>query len=299
MRHWVVKIIKTAFWITGFVLLAAALVLVGHLSTNNMEFSQYNGGWNGTSRFFSDLDRHRLTEISEPAQLMSNSTNITLLIIAPWRQPTNQELAGYRAFMEQGNTIVLADDFGTGNAILRGLKSRISILPGNVSSLDREYADPYSVVVYQSSNETPVKNIPSLLLNRPAPLQGGTPLMRTSVMSWVDFNGDRKINNNEVLGTVTVIAADEIGSGRLIVVSDPSIFINSMYDVDQPDNRFFIQNLVNGNDPVLLDQMNSRTRDAEGPNEILHLIKTRLMIELLFMCVLMLFIAWVWKRKIV
>ena len=293
------RIIKTAFWITGLVLLAAALVLVGHLSTNYLEFSQYNGGWNGTSRFFSDLDRHRLVEISEPAQLMSNSTNTTLLIIAPWRQPTDQELAGYRAFTERGNTIVLVDDFGTGNAILRELKSRISILPGNVSSLDRKYADPYTVVVYPSANETLIDNIPSLLLNRPAPLQGGTSLMRTSVMSWIDLNGDRQINNNEVLGTITVIAADNIGSGRLIVVSDPSIFINSMYDVEQPNNQLFIRNLVNGNEPVLLDQMNSRTRDAEGLNEILHLIKTRLMIELLFVCMLMLFIAWIWKRKII
>ena len=293
------RIIKTAFWITGLVLLAAALVLVGHLSTNNLEFSQYNGGWNGTSRFFTDLDRHRLVEISEPAQLISNSTNTTLLIIAPWRQPTDQELAGYRRFIERGNTIVLADDFGTGNAILRELKSRISILPGNVSSLDRKYADPYTVVVYPSANDTLIDNIPSLLLNRPAPLRGGTPIMQTSVMSWVDLNGDRKINNLEVLGAINVIASDNIGSGRIIVVSDPSIFINSMYDIEQPNNQLFIHNLINGNEPVLLDQMNSRTRNAEGLNEILHLIKTRLMIELLFVCVLMLFIAWIWKRKII
>lgn len=299
MNPWQVRIIKTAFWITGLVLLAAALVLVGHLSTNNLEFSQYNGGWNGTSRFFSDLDRNRLVEISEPAQLISNSTNTTLFIIAPWRQPTDQELAGYRVFIERGNTIVIADDFGTGNAILRELKSRISILPGNVSSLDRKYADPYTVVVYPSANETLIDNIPSLLLNRPAPLKGGTSLMRTSVMSWIDLNGDRQINNNEVLGTITVIAADNIGLGRLIVVSDPSIFINSMYDIEQPNNQLFIHNLINGNEPVLLDQMNSRTRDAEGLNEILHLIKTRLMIELLFVCVLMFFIAWIWKRKII
>ncbi|MDO9035561.1 MAG: DUF4350 domain-containing protein [Methanoregula sp.] len=281
------------------VLIAAALVLVGHLSTNYLEFSQYNTGWNGTSRFFSDLDRHRLVEISEPFQLMSNSTNTTLLIIAPWRQPTDQELSGYRAFIERGNTIILADDFGTGNQILRGLKSRISILPGNVSSLDRKYADPYSVVVYPSGNETLIENIPSLLLNRPAPLRGGTPIMQTSVMSWVDLNGDRKINNFEVLGAINVIASDNIGNGRIIVVSDPSIFINSMYDFEPPYNRIFMQNLVNGNEPVLIDQMNSRTRDAEGANEILHLIKTKLMVELLFVCVLMLFVAWIWKRKII
>ena len=53
------KTIRATTWIAVAVLVAAAFILVMHLSTNTMEFSHYNSGWNGTSLFFSDLDRHR------------------------------------------------------------------------------------------------------------------------------------------------------------------------------------------------------------------------------------------------
>lgn len=293
-----VKTIKAAFWFTGLVLLFSALILVGHLSTNTMEFSRYNTGWNGTSQFFSDLDRHRLVEISDSQQLTMYPANATLLIIAPDQNLTEAERVAYRAFLERGNTIILADDFGTGKAILRGIGSRIAIRPGNVSSIDREYADSYSVVAYRSENETPVQNIEKLLLNRAAPLEGGTSLVRTSIMSWIDANGDKRINNNEQLGSFTVIAAEEIGNGRLIVISDPSIFINSMYaDNTIGDNQLFIKNLVNGEGPVLIDQTNSRTRDAQGLNEILHVIRTTLLIEIVLFSLLMVVIAWLWRQK--
>ena len=293
-----VKKIRAAFWFAGLVLLCAALILVGHLSTNSLEFSRYNTGWNGTSQFFSDLDRHRVVGISDLTQLTTYSANATLLIIAPYRQPTTGERAAYRAFIERGNTIILADDFGTGNAILRGTGSRISILPGNVSSIDREYADSYSAVAYRSANVTPMQNIQKILLNRAAPLEGGTTLVRTSIMSWIDENGDRRINNNEPLGSFAVIAADEIGNGRLIVISDPSIFINSMYAEDARwDNRLLINNLVGGDGVILVDGTNSRTRDAQGLNEILHVIRTTLLTELVLCGMLMLGIAWAWRQK--
>ena len=53
-----VRTIKAAFWVAGIVLLASALILTAHLTSNTLEFSQYNANLNGTSRFFSDLDRH-------------------------------------------------------------------------------------------------------------------------------------------------------------------------------------------------------------------------------------------------
>lgn len=282
----------------GLVLLFAILVFFVHISSNNLDFSMDNTGWNGTSRFFSDLDRHRVERIAGPAQLSTRKDNATLLLIAPARLPSGPEISAYRAFLDHGNTMVIADDFGTGNAILQGIGSSISILPGNLSSIDREYADSYSVVVYQALNASPVENVKSLLLNRPASLKGGTPLMRTSTLSWVDMNGDRRINNNEVLGVSVVMASDPLWQGRLVVLSDPSIFINAMADAGQAhDNRQLIRNLKDRPGPLLIDEMNSRTRDAGGVGEILHVIRTTLIIKVLMVSVLVLIIAWVWKRK--
>ena len=294
------RIIRTAFWVAGLVLLAAALVLTVHVSSNNLEFSRYNTGWNGTSTFFSNLDRHDVTMINDPGELASYQNNTILLVIAPSRQPSDTELSAYRTFLERGNIIFLADDFGSGNAILQGLGSRITILEGNLSSVDREYADSNSIVVYRTINESYVKDSVSLVLNRPAPLEGGTPLLVSSIMSWVDENGDNRLNNEETMGQYPVMTEDEIGKGRLDVFSDPSIFINSMQESDQPgDNRRFVQDLVNSNRTVLVDQMNSRTGDAEGFSEILHLVRTTITIEFLFLALLVLMTIWAWRRKMV
>ena len=206
---------RRAFWIAGLVLLAAALLLTAHLTSNTLEFSRYNTGWNGTSLFFSALDRHRVTDITDPAGLAGYNNTTLLLIIAPEREPTGQETDAYRAFLQRGNTILLADDFGSGNAILRGMGSRISILPGNLSSLDRAYGDPYSVVVYNVTNVSPVGSLSAVVLNRAAPLEGGTPLLRTSFLSWTDTNGNERIDSEEALGTFSVMAREEIGNGEL------------------------------------------------------------------------------------
>ncbi len=280
-------------------LLAASFVLVLHLSTNNMEFSRYNTGWNGSSAFFSDLDRHRMVEIYEPGELSGNPHNSTLLIIAPQHHPTAQDLAAYQAFLDEGNTIFIADDFGTGNEILSGLGSRISILPGNLSSLDRRYGDPYSVVVYRSLEASPVPLPVSSALNRPAALEGGSPLMMSSVMSWIDANGDRKLNWIEDMGTFPVMASEPRGHGWIIVLSDPSILINSMYtQSENSDDRDLIRAVANGDGQMLVDQMNSRTADASGLSEILHVIRTTTIIEIIILCLLMLTLAWAWKKRI-
>ncbi len=299
-HNWKVGTIRAAFWVAGAVLLAAVLVLTVHLSSNSLEFSRYNTGWNGTSAFFSDLDRHQVVMVTDPAQLAPYRNNTILLVIAPDRQPKVSEISAYRAFVERGNTLFLADDFGTGSSILSGLGSRITILEGNLSSVDREYADPYSVVVYRMANGSIPTRATRLVLNRPAALDGGDTLFMTSLLSWIDLNGDKRISAGDIMGQFPVMSEEQIGKGRLVVFSDPSIFINSMLEPDQPgDNLRFVRDLVTTNGTVLIDQMNSRTRDAEGISEILHVIRTTIPIELLFLALLVLAAVWAWRRRMV
>ena len=291
---------KTAFWIAALVLLASALLLTAHLTSNSLEFSKYNTGWNGTSVFFSGLDPHRVTFVFAPADLAPYRNNTLLLIIAPERLPTVQETAAYRSFLERGNIILLADDFGTGNAILRGIGSRIVILPGNLSSIDRAYNDPYAVVAYPVANVSPVRSISAILLNRPAPLEGGDPLLTSSIMSWIDTNGNKRIDRDEMMGRFAVMAHEKAGKGEIIVLSDPSIFINPMQDPGAKyDNQKLIDDIVNRADPVLIDQMNSRTTGTEGMSTILHVMKTSLSTEIVLIIVLLLIAAVAWRKKLV
>jgi hypothetical protein len=292
--------IRPAFWFAGAVLLVAALVLTVHVSSNNLEFSRYNTGWNGTSAFFSDLDRHQVGVVTDIRDLSRYPNNTLLLVIAPSRAPTAAETAAYRSFVTRGNTLFLTDDFGNGNAILENLGSTIAILPGNLSSIDREYADAHAVIAYRAGNGSFVTNTVSLVLNRPAALEGGDPLLMSTVLSWIDENADRRINGNEVMGQFPVMAEEQIGSGKVVVFSDPSIFINSMLESNQPgDNRRFVQDLTGGNGTILVDQVNSRTAHAEGASEILHLIRTTIVLELIALSLLVAAVIWAWRRKIV
>jgi hypothetical protein len=290
--------IRSEFWIAGGVLLASVFLLFVHLSANNMEFSQYNVGWNGTSSFYSDIDRHRSVEITDQKQLTGYSPNTTLLIIAPYRHPTTDEIAAYDAFLQDGNTIFLADDFGTGNEILAGLGSSISILPGNLSSFDRKYEDSFSVIAYRSEDESPVPLPSSITLNGPAALAADHPLMLTSVLSWIDTNGDGRLNAGESMGTFPVLARESMGRGQLIVLSDSSVFINSVYSENENDRELF-RDIVSRDGPILIDQMNSRTADTTGFSEILHVIRTITTSEILMLCLMMLILAYAWKKKII
>jgi hypothetical protein len=292
--------IRATTWLVGIVLLAAVFLLAVHLSANNMEFSRSNIGWNGTSSFFSDLNRHHTVDIIDPGQLAGYPPNTTLLIIAPYRHPTAEELAAYSAFLKKGDTIFLADDFGTGNEILSGIGSHVSLLPGNLSSLDRRYPDSYSVIAYRAVDEEPFSLPSDIALNRPAALDGGSPLMLTSIMSWIDLNGEHRLTRGEELGTYPVMVTESIGTGQLIVLSDPSIFINSMYS--QPENgnnRDLIRNIVTLNNQVLIDQQNSRTAGASGFSEILQVIGNTSTIEIFIICLLMLGTALAWRKKII
>lgn len=294
-----VRTIKSGYWIAGLVLLAAALILTAHFSTNTREFSQFNDNWNGTSQFFSLLDRHHTVMVQESSQLAPYRNSALLLIIAPRRAPTSEEILAYQGFLDRGNTLILADDFGSGKEILRRIGSRITVEGGNLSSIDRHYADPYTLIVYQTRNASPVQNCHALIMNRPSALDGGEPLMMSSVMSWVDVNGNRRLDSDEMMGQFAVISQEEISRGRIVVIADPSIFINSMQDPDPAwDNPRLMQNLVDYPGTVLVDQMNSRTMDTDGMSSILHVLRTQFIFEVLFFGILMLVIAWVWRQKI-
>ena len=288
---------KPVLWFVGL-LVAASLVLASvHLAANTLDSSRYNLGWNGTSRFFSDLDRNRVTDVTSLAALGSRRNSL-LLIIAPAREYSDKEIPAYRRYLEDGNTIVLADDSGLGNGLLMGLGSRIVIQRGPLLSFDREYNDPAMIVV------TPVKNAsvpgdPSrMVLNEPGSVEGGEPLLTSSFMSWTDANGNGRIDSSEPLGRHAVLAREDLGKGELLVLADPSIFINSMYGPEGPgDNRKFISYLVTNSSTVLIDQVNSRTAGDAGTSLAVHALRKDPVATFAILAAGVLVIAAVWMRR--
>lgn len=52
----------------------------------------------------------------------------------------------------------------------------------------------------------------------------------TSPKAWVDLNGDNKLSPDEVVGSVGVIVAGELGAGRFVIFGDDAIFQNKFLD---------------------------------------------------------------------
>jgi hypothetical protein len=65
---------------------------------------------------------------------------------------------------------------------------------------------------------------------------------RSSPFSYLDLNHDGDRNASEPVGPLPVAGQMVVGTGRLILLADPSIFINTMLAAE--DNRRFVQSLL-------------------------------------------------------
>lgn len=66
-------------------------------------------------------------------------------------------------------------------------------------------------------------------------------IARTSPNGWVDFNGDMKLSNGDVVQAFGVVACGEVGAGRFVVFGDDAIFQNKFLDAS---NRQLARNLA-------------------------------------------------------
>ncbi|MDD4469372.1 MAG: DUF4350 domain-containing protein [Acholeplasmataceae bacterium] len=223
-------------WAVLLLLLAGAAVFA-HVTTTTEEYSRYNVGWNGTSGFAG----------AEIRDLRDIDPGATLLVLAPDRPFTPEEVGTLRAFLDNGGRVLIADEEGAANDLLADLGSAMRVRPGNLSSLDRGHTDPGLFRGYVVGNSTLFAGIETLLTNRPAAIEGGEPLVETSVLTWDDGDGDGRVSGEEVFETAVICASE----GNLTVLGDPSLFINAML----AENPEFIDNLQ----PVLIDATHSRT----------------------------------------
>lgn len=63
----------------------------------------------------------------------------------------------------------------------------------------------------------------------------------TSPRGWIDFNGDNKLSNGDVVQAFGVVVSGETGAGRFVVFADDAIFQNRFLDAS---NRQLARNLA-------------------------------------------------------
>lgn len=267
------KVYSIYIILTSVVLLLLFLSMLNPMVTSSNDFSIYNSGWNGCSRLARRtyesgklIPNLRLDTGEELGVVQSDLASYDLLpessalvILGPEITFDDEDIAYIHRFLEQGGKLLLGDDFGSGNSLLRGLEQTDSLFqPYPVLDLSFD-KNPQFGVAYDIKGHEITRGVAHLLLNKPAairPGEGADALVYSSRASWLDENLDGQMDLTEPRGPFPLLTVESYGNGTLILLSDPSILINSM--LDQRNNDILARNLfsflVRGRTSILFSE---------------------------------------------
>jgi hypothetical protein len=235
---------------------AAALLLLAVIVwfyPSNEDFRAENPSWNGGSAFTDRFNMRALNGL----QGLSAQSQRTVLVVVPYLPFADAELEGLRGYLSRGGTLLLMDDYGHGNEILGylGLQARFtgeSLLDPMLNFKNGQFP---RVMDFPSVGTA--DGVGSIVLNHASSLMNVAEdqvLARSSRFSFLDLDGDSVPGEDEPAGPFPVAASLRFGEGRVLLVTDPSLLINSMEDM--ADNGGFVRNLLQAwcrDCPVLFD----------------------------------------------
>lgn len=272
-KAWGGSTISRAAWIAAILVLFGIVAVLSHVSSTTMEYSRYNPEWNGTSRLFQEMIERDALMISRFHELPKGGDAL-LLLLAPGDEYSPDEIGLLRSFLEEGNIVVLVSDKERENLLISGLGSTIRIRDANLTSIDRYYDHPSSVLAFPAGQDPLGAGISRIVLNNPSSLEGGEPVFASSILSWIDTDGDSRLSREETLQRFTAIAADRVGDGVLYVIADPSIFINGMLGIGMDDENYALaQQIMSARPRFIVEQGQSRTAYAPEAIRVVNLVK--------------------------
>jgi len=225
------------------------------------DFSIDNERWNGVSKTLGG-------QFQVIGSLGDLPTGATLLLI-PYTDFTTPDLEQLKDFISRGGTLILADDFGYGNKVLEylGLNERFSgaqLLDPMVNYKNQQFP---RIPHYRDSALT--AGVASLVLNHATALTNVATeniLASSSAFSFLDLASNEEPDSNDPGGPLPVISEHSVGNGQVILIADPSIFINSMSGLE--DNRKLLANIsALSTTPPFIDQSHlepSNLRETKG-----------------------------------
>ena len=241
--------------LVGLVCALLVVVLVG-ATTSAAGFSPYNPSWDGNSEFRELADsRGELTIASKTDRYEGvNPTTTVGFVFAPDRAYGSDDATRVQQFVEAGGILVVADNYGPhGNALLDeiGATARFD---GRILRDDRtNLGSPSLPIVSDTGDHRLVSGVDGLTLNYGTAVEpsAATPIINSSNVSYLVANDSETLDDDTELQSSPVVTVESVGSGEVIVVGDPSLFINSM--LDESDNRQFVTALVSQRTHTLLD----------------------------------------------
>lgn len=250
----------------ALVLVVALAIMIWFLPLDD-DFRVENTFWNGSS----ELGEYQiLTPLETLADLPTVTKGATLILI-PYIQLTQSELNEVSRFVAGGGTLVLADDYGYGNQVLSylGMEERFS----GQALLDPlfNYKNEQLPQIFRISPDSVTDGVDSLVLNHATCLiniEADDVLAMSSPFSYLDLNDNREWDTDEPAGAMPVISRHVLKGSRVILISDPSIFINGM-DI-LADNYNIIKNIAGiSSVNLFLDQSHLPYSDLHQTKDLL------------------------------
>jgi hypothetical protein len=258
--------VKLSYALIAAVVVVALLISVPLLNTTNEDFSTYNTAWNGASdaKALASSDGYTTSTVFALSEIGSSGGVLFMLNPNSSVGFSASDASTLQSFVKDGGVLVLANNFGNGNAVLNGLgvlgEARFngSLLEDNVSK-GVDAALPFITDVTASGLTAGVHE---LYFNYGTALDVSgnnvTVLARSAPTSYLLAPGGGNATVNATTGAHPVLATLDYGNGHIVLLSDPSVFSNDM--LGQADNQqlltSMLANLTGGNTavPIMFDE---------------------------------------------
>lgn len=245
------------------VILLAALVVVSlgsigyAAATSTAAFGPFTTTWEGTSELrglADEGDREVILgqSVSEYESVEPNGT--VAVVISPDETYSDDELESIETYVRRGGTLLVAEAFGpNGNALLEAVGAETRFDGGLLRDEQHHQRSPDFPETVPVAEHPYVHDVEIFVLNHGTALETDEDhaLVRSSEFSYLDYNRNQAVDEDEQLAEHPVVAVEPIGNGEVIAVSDPSAFINIM--LDRGSNDEVIHNVFDAHERVLFD----------------------------------------------
>ena len=258
---------KPSYALIAAVVIVALIISVPVLNTTKEDFSTYNTAWNGASdaKALASSDGYTASTVFALSEIRSSGGGV-LFMLNPNSSVgfSASDASTLQSFVTNGGVLVLANNFGNGNAVLSGLgvlgEARFngSLLEDNVS---KGVAAALPLITDVTASGL-TAGVHELYFNYgtalDVPGNNVTVLARSAPTSYLLAPAGGNATVNATTGAHPVLATLDYGNGRIVLLSDPSVFSNDM--LGQADNQQLLTsmfaNLTGGNTavPIMFDE---------------------------------------------
>lgn len=245
-----------------FALAATVLISFGTAAaTSSTAFGPYNPSWDGASdvrqaaETESNVERHLIRDTAMYEELPANGT--VAFVITPDEPYEGEDTARMQEFVAEGGTLVVLENFDeTGNDLLADVGAEARTDGQLLRDERNHYRGPTMPVATNVENHTLTTGVDRLTLNYATAVEPGnaTVLVATSEYAYLGSEDD-DLDEQDDLRSYPVATVENVSNGQVIVIGDPSVTINAMYD--EPDNAAFVRGLYTDADHVVFDRSHS------------------------------------------